>query len=103
MAKAIQVAVMLMVSSLNGSIINLSRSFSLISYWKVGSQFQIKEGSGNLWQSILNDVAARDDIRESHVLVLGDRGAGKRSLIQSINKHCVRATNKFIEVDKMGS
>ena len=51
----------------------------------------------------MNDVALRDDIRESHLLVLGDRGAGKRSLLQSINKHCVRATNKFIEVDKMGS
>lgn len=35
--------------------------------------------------------------------MLGDRGAGKRSLIQSINKHCVRAKNKFIEVEKMGS
>ena len=34
---------------------------------------------------------------------MGDRGAGKRSLVQAINKHCIRATNKFIEVDKMGS
>ncbi len=57
----------------------------------------------NLWKSILNDVAQRDDVRESHVLVLGDRGAGKRSLIQALNKHLVRSTNKFIEVDKMGS
>ena len=61
-------------------------------------------GNGtNLWQSILNDVAQRDDMKECHVLVLGDRGAGKRSLINAINKHCVRATNKFIEVEKMGS
>lgn len=57
----------------------------------------------NLWKSILNDVAQRDDVRESHVLVLGDRGAGKRSLIQALNKHLVRSTNKVIEVDKMGS
>jgi predicted AAA+ superfamily ATPase len=42
-------------------------------------------------------------MRESNLLVLGDRGAGKRSLIQGINKHVVKATNKFIEVDKMGS
>lgn len=35
--------------------------------------------------------------------MLGDRGAGKRSLIQSINKNCVRAKNKFIDVEKMGS
>jgi hypothetical protein len=37
------------------------------------------------------------------LIVLGDRGAGKRSLISNINKHCVKATNKFIEVDKMCS
>lgn len=35
--------------------------------------------------------------------MLGDRGAGKRSLLQAINKHCVRAKNKFIDVEKMGS
>jgi dynein light intermediate chain 1 len=51
----------------------------------------------------LDDVAQRDDVPESHIFVLGDRGAGKRSLIQSINKNCVRAKNKFIEVEKMGS
>jgi predicted AAA+ superfamily ATPase len=61
-------------------------------------------GNGvNLWQSILNDVAHRDDLTDSHLLVLGDRGAGKRSLINSINKQCVKAKNKFIEVEKMGS
>ncbi|CDW77480.1 cytoplasmic dynein 1 light intermediate chain 2 [Stylonychia lemnae] len=59
--------------------------------------------SSNLWKSILNDVAQRDDIKESHLLVLGDRGAGKKSLVSCINKHYVRATNKFIDVDKMGS
>lgn len=48
-------------------------------------------------------MAQRDNIEDSHLLVLGDRGAGKRSLLQSMNKHCVRAKNKFIEVDKMGS
>jgi|LauGreDrversion4_2_1035121.scaffolds.fasta_scaffold527295_1 hypothetical protein len=42
-------------------------------------------------------------MRESNLIVLGDKGVGKRSLIQGINKHCVKATNKFIEVDKMGS
>jgi predicted AAA+ superfamily ATPase len=60
-------------------------------------------GGANLWQGILNDVTQRDDMRESHLIVLGERGAGKRSLIQSLNKHCVRATNKLIEVDKMAS
>lgn len=36
-------------------------------------------------------------------MVLGDRGAGKKSLITSVNKHSVRATNMLIEVEKMGS
>jgi predicted AAA+ superfamily ATPase len=35
--------------------------------------------------------------------VLGDRGAGKRSLISSVNKHFVRASNMLIDVEKMGS
>lgn len=63
----------------------------------------LDSGSSNLWKAILNDVAQRDEQKESHLLVLGDRGAGKRSLITSINKHSVRATNMLIEVEKMGS
>jgi dynein light intermediate chain 1 len=51
----------------------------------------------------LNDVAQRDDVPESHLLVLGDKGAGKHSLLQSLNKNCVRAKNKFLDVEKMGS
>ena len=47
-----------------------------------GSSHKDGQGQGvNLWQSILNDVVQRDDMRESHLLVLGDRGAGKRSLL----------------------
>ena len=38
-------------------------------------------GGQNLWQGILNNVAQRDDLRESNLFVLGDRGVGKRSLI----------------------
>ena len=57
----------------------------------------------NLWQSILNDVAHRDEQIDSHLLVLGDRGVGKRSLINALNKNCVKSKNKFIEVEKMGS
>ena len=67
------------------------------------SSFLYTLGGVNLWQGILNNVTQRDDMRESNLIVLGERGAGKRSLIQSINKHCVRATNKLIEVDKMAS
>lgn len=63
----------------------------------------------NLWQAILNDVAQRDDFKESHLLVLGDKGAGKRSLISAVNKHIIRtislqrANNRFIDIEKMGS
>ena len=42
-------------------------------------------------------------MKNSHLIVLGDKGAGKRSIIQSLNKNYIRASNKFIEVDKMGS
>lgn len=61
----------------------------------------------NLWQSILQDVAKRDFYAglqgDSHLLLLGDAEAGKRQLLSSINKHCVKAKNKYIEVDAMGS
>lgn len=63
--------------------------------------------SSNLWESILTDLTLRlkdlDTKEESHLLLLGDRGAGKHSVTQALNKHFIKATNKFIEVDKMGS
>ena len=40
----------------------------------------------NLWHSLLDTVGKRKDVKQAHVLVLGDRGAGKRSLIKQINK-----------------
>ena len=62
-------------NSRRGSAIDFSTS---INYGKQGTS----EGDkNNLWQTILNDVAQRDDIKESHLLILGDKGAGKRSLI----------------------
>lgn len=42
-------------------------------------------------------------MKDSNLIILGDRGAGKRSIIQALNKHFVRATNKFINVEQMGS
>lgn len=64
-------------------------------------------GGQNLWESILNDLTLRlkdlDSKDESHLIVLGDRGAGKRSLIQALNKNFVRASYKWMEVEKMGS
>lgn len=46
-----------------------------------GGSMQLFADSTNLYKSILNDVASRDDMKESHLLVLGDRSAGKRSII----------------------
>lgn len=57
----------------------------------------------NLWQSILNKVSQKDDVGDSHLLILGDSQVGKRSLIQQMHKTCVKSKNKFIDVDSMGS
>jgi hypothetical protein len=40
----------------------------------------------NLWHSLLDSVGTRKDLAQAHVIILGERGAGKRSLVQSINK-----------------
>ena len=84
-------------SAMNDGMADFSSSLSY------GKQNSTVDENGNLWQSILNDVAQRDDVKESHLLLLGDKGAGKRALVQAINKQYIRATNKFIDVDKMGS
>lgn len=44
-----------------------------------------QDGKPDLWAKILSDVAKRDDKEDSTVLLLGDKGAGKRSLIKAIN------------------
>jgi len=48
-------------------------------------------------------VVKRDDLHDSHMLLLGDRGCGKRSLVKEINDKLVLGRNKKIGVDKMGS
>ena len=45
----------------------------------------------------------RDDLEDAHVLMLGDRGSGKRSIVKEINSKYILARNKDITVDKMGS
>ena len=64
---------------------------------------QSKESTKNLWSSILKDVVKRDDLEDSHLLLLGDRGCGKRSIIKEINNKFVQGRNKEISVEKMGS
>ena len=44
------------------------------------------EPGKNLWQSILSEVVKRDDLEDSHLLLLGDSGVGKRSIVREINK-----------------
>lgn len=39
----------------------------------------------NLWHKLLDDVGVRKDLPQAHVLVLGDKGCGKRSLVKHIN------------------
>jgi len=61
-----------------------------------------KPGS-NLWQSILKDVVRRDDQKDSYMLLLGERGCGKRSLVREINNKHILCRNKEMPVEKMGS
>ena len=68
-----------------------------------GGSKEKKEGGKNLWQSILDGVVKRDDLEDSHMLMLGDRGSGKRSIIKEINNKYILSRNKEIAVDKMGS
>ena len=51
----------------------------------------------------MGEVVKRDDLEDSHLLLLGDRGSGKRSILKEINNNFVRGMNKKILVEKMGS
>lgn len=62
-----------------------------------------KEAKENLWKKILSDVAQRDGQRDVTVLLLGDKGSGKRSLIREMNAKHVLGRPKKLPVDKMGS
>ena len=62
-----------------------------------------KKAEKNLWKSILSDVAKRDENHDSYLLLLGDRGCGKRSLVKEINSKFVLGKNKYIPVEQMGS
>jgi len=42
-------------------------------------------------------------MKDSHLIVLGEKGAGKRSLVKALNKNFIKATNKLKSVDDMGS
>lgn len=57
----------------------------------------------NLWESILKDVVKRDEQEDSNLLLLGNYGVGKRSIVREINNKYVNCRNKSMNVDKMGS
>jgi putative ribosome biogenesis GTPase RsgA len=44
-----------------------------------------KEKQNSLWQKTLNDVAKQDSQKNSTVILLGNKGVGKRSLINAVN------------------
>ena len=48
-------------------------------------------------------MAKRDDSEDSFLVVLGERGAGKRSLIREINSKLIQTKLKHMPVEKMGS
>ena len=59
--------------------------------------------SDNLWDSILQDVVQRDEHQDSCLLLLGNFGVGKRSIVREINTKYAQARNKNLNVDEMGS
>lgn len=44
-----------------------------------------KQKQNSLWQKTLNDVAKQDSQKNSTVILLGNKGVGKRSLINAVN------------------
>lgn len=45
-----------------------------------------EDGKKNLWTGLLDSVGKRSNIKEGHLLLLGDHDAGKRSLLKAMNK-----------------
>ena len=64
---------------------------------------KVGQDQGNLWESILADVVKRDEQEDSYLLLMGQQGAGKRSIVREINNKYVNSRNKSMQVDKMGS
>ena len=57
----------------------------------------------NLWLSIRESVQKREDLHDSHLILLGDRDAGKRTILREINKSQIQGKNKAINLEQMGS
>ena len=63
------------------------------------------EESQEIWGNLLKEVSNREGTKDTYLLLLGDRGCGKRSLIRQTNAKHVQgqSKNKHIAVDEMGS
>lgn len=58
----------------------------------------------NLWRSLLQSVGQRSESRQAHVLLLGDRNAGKKSLIKAMNKPFMKQMAMQLNIfDEIGS
>ena len=55
-----------------------------------------QESKKNLWLGLLDSVGVRRDIKQAHVIILGDRGSGKRSLIKAMNKPFLKQLSVLI-------
>ena len=56
-----------------------------------------------MWESILQEVVKRDEQEDSHLLLMGNYGVGKRSIVREINNKYINCRNKHMGVEKMGS
>jgi len=84
----------------SGSRDEISGSF-VQSIYQPSSAADITRGSDvenkkNLWLALLDSVGVRRDIKQAHVIILGDRGAGKRSLIKAMNKPFLKQLSVLI-------
>ena len=58
----------------------------------------------NLWTTLLKNVAKREEVKVADLLVLGDRGSGKRSLVKALNKPFLKQLGIQVNVfDDIGS
>jgi len=92
------------IGSASGSFISNSNSM----FQSMNTKNMGGEGEGekkvNLWYTLLKNVAKREETKVAHILVLGDRGVGKRSLIKALNKPFLKLLGIQLTVfDEIGS
>lgn len=66
---------------------------------KPSQQSKPVDKTQSLWNKILSDVAKRDVQKDATILMLGDKGAGKRALISAVNQKHVLGRNRTMPVD----